>query len=88
MLLSAKTGNVYSEMLRETKNLFSTAVPATIMINLEKAIFNPRPVKNNSAVWLNHSYDNDTQFSLKMRMLNALAFVPLDHILETFDELK
>lgn len=39
------------------------------------------------AAGLKLRYDNDSEFSLKMRMLNALAFVPLPHVVEAFDEL-
>ncbi|KAK9695157.1 hypothetical protein QE152_g33060 [Popillia japonica] len=77
-------------MLQKIKDLCPTAATSTIMINFERATVNAirqsvyRQVQISG---LKEQYDNDTDFALKIRFLNALAFILLKPVVEAFEEL-
>lgn len=49
--------------------------------------FNQCIYRNIQAHGLQHRYENDAEFALKMRMISALAFVPVDNVVDSFEQL-
>ena len=98
-LLPNKAKRIYDRLFQEIINLIPNFEdgPMSILLDFERAAMNvaERRLPNSNvtgcffqriqSIGLQDRYNNDDGFALNLRMVSAIAFVPSDDVIESFD---
>ncbi|KAF0713040.1 THAP-type domain-containing protein, partial [Aphis craccivora] len=86
-LLPNKNQATYTQMLVEIKNLSPGIIAGSISVDYELAIHNAFSAEFPN-IEIRGYYRNNANFNLYARMITALAFVPPDNVVQSFEDLS